>query len=632
MTPWIRAFALCALLSAGCSDLPAPGKTQSEIPQRVIWIVVDSLRADHLGYAGYERDTSPWLDGQAPESVVFEHAIAPSNVTRRSVTAYMSGMPYSLLHKDPGEIGLPREATTVAEAFQAAGFRTVGCTTNYFLRPEEGHNQGFDEYHTLFAQSQPYGIFDEILTLFDTAYTPSGGKEFIYVHTMDVHHPYTPPIPFAHQFTGAYARDVVRFGNIYTHDGQPVIGSLPYYAEDNIPLDEHDIGHLKALYDGTIRYTDALLPKLLAQLEFDPARDLLIITADHGEQFFEHGFWRHGASLTPEEVRVPLLMRFDGFTPRRIGQAVGLLDLFPTFSDLFGFERPEGLTGESLLPLLRGGEMPSRFIYTETPDGTGPAGAIVGDDTLYTLYTDTHYLRPEAAWPFAEELYDLAQDPGCQVNLVESHPELAAQHNARLREINPRWEPFTRQVLAEPAHSILGEDRFATAWQPPGALPQAAVEVHDGQVITVTLPKTSWTASAPIAQPGKPHLLTLRYRLESGVVAVAICDAGAPASLWAYTLRRPTDGWRTLTRRVIPESGEITLSFTVREPGVFRMEAPMLQELDAPRIPVPQEGWYAAETTPTRAWTPEEAARLEALGYLDGEAVVEAPPASPQCP
>ncbi|MFP4502842.1 MAG: sulfatase-like hydrolase/transferase [Candidatus Hydrogenedentota bacterium] len=620
---WIMLAVALGMLfgSAGCepSQESAPQHGSDAAPRRVIWVVVDSLRADHLGYAGYGRDTSPWLDELAEQSVVFERAIAPSNVTRRSVGAYMSGMPYSLLHTDPDADGLPRAATSVAEAFQAAGFRTVGCTTNYFLRPEEGHNQGFDEYHTLYAQSQPYGTFGEIVRQFKEAYEPSGGREFIYVHTMDVHHPYTPPIPYAWEFTTDYDRDVVHFGNIYTHSGKPVVGNLPYYAENNIPLTEADLAQLIGLYDGTIRYTDAMLPKLLASLGYDPAADMLVITSDHGEQFFERGFWRHGASLMPEEIVVPLLIRFDGFPARRLTQPVSLLDIFPTFCEIFGLERPEGLTGKSVLPLLRGEAMAPHDVYTETPDGTGPAAGIVGDDMLYWIYADTHFLRPQAAWPFAEGLFDLAADPGCQKNLVDIEPDSAARYNERLRALNPRWASFTRDVLDAPAQIARGPNMFTTDWPPPVSAPAAGVRGADEGAVTVALPEARASVSASLEKAGTPHLLTLRYQLKSGVVDVAFVDTEQQETLWSYVLRKPTNGWATVTRRVTPPGKTVSLTMSLREPGVFTLDAPSLHALDVPQIALPSVGAYELDSAPDREWTAEEAARLEALGYLDGD-------------
>lgn len=238
-------------------------------PQRVLWLTVDSLRADHLGYMGYSRATSPNLDALSCDSVNFRLAVPPSNVTRRSVTAYMTGKYYSQVHDDPRENGLPEDEFTLAEAFKAAGFHTVACTSNFFLRPEEGQAQGFDQYLTAYSPSSPAGNIDELIRLLQRSYHPGNEREFIYVHTMDVHHPYRPPLPYSAEYAKPYARNIVREGNICNYDGSVVISNLPYYSETH-DVQPEDVEFLISQYDGAIRYTDSSLPGLASRPELRP--------------------------------------------------------------------------------------------------------------------------------------------------------------------------------------------------------------------------------------------------------------------------------------------------------------------------------------------------------------------------
>jgi len=585
-------------------------------PDRVIWIVIDSLRADHLGYMGYDRPTSPNLDALARESVDFRLAIAPSNVTRRSVTAYMTGKHYSHVHEDPMRIGLPEAEVSLAEAFRAAGFRTVGCVTNYFLRPEEGQAQGFDVYHTLYQYNAPYGTIEEVIATLRERYRRSGGREFVYIHTMDVHHPYRPPLPYGAAHIKPYHRRAVREGNLYNQDGSVVIGNLPYYAEGH-DVREEDIEFLMSLYDGVIEYTDARLPELLRVLDYDPSRDLLVITADHGEQFFEHGFWRHGASLTLEELHVPLLVRYDGFPPNRHLGAVSLLDLYPTFCDLFGLERPEGLAGQSLLPALQGGAIaPDRTVYCEAPDGTGPAAAVVNASYLYAVYSDVHYLRPEAVWPFAEFLHDLRADPGCARNVADEAPDAAEAMNAALRGLNTRWRHFTPDVIAGGDHAAtFGPDLIAAAWEGMPDLPAPRLTASDG-VARFDAPAAETRATARIDAPGAAHVIEIAYRLTSGVLVLELTEEGADQPLWRHECRKPTPAWRTVRRRVYPQGASVRLTLRMSEPGVAEFEAPRLRKAVLPAVPLESPIARGDAVDEAHGLTEEERQRLETLGYL----------------
>lgn len=605
----VTAVLLLFMALCGC------GSRTAARPERVIWIVIDSLRADHLGYAGYGRPTSPNLDALAAASVDFRFAMAPSNVTRRSVTAYMTGKHYSQVHEDPMRIGLPEVEVSIVEAFQAADWRTIGCVTNFFLRPEEGQSQGFDVYHTLYQYNAPYGTIDEIIETLRRTYAKSARREFIYIHTMDVHHPYRPPLPYGTEFIPRYDRRVVREGNLYNHDGSVVIGNLPYYAEGH-DVQQEDIDFLMSLYDGAIQYTDARLPELLAVLGYDPDRDMLVVTADHGEQFFEHGFWRHGASLMPEELHVPLLIRYPGAQPAQHGGPVSLLDLYPTFCELFALERPEKLAGQSLVPILQGGAPPNRTVYCESPDGTGPAAAVVNDTHLYSVYADVHYIRPEAIWPFEEALYDLRADPTCLHNIAAESPEIAGAMNAELRRLNARWAHFTRDVFQGSDNAVsLGPNLLEAAWAQAPAVPLAQVSSENGAFL-LEVPAAAITLTAQIGDRGASHLIEVPYLLSSGVLEFALTDTAGKETIWRYVCRKSSPAWKTVRCRVYPENEEVRFVVCMREPGVAQVRSPSLRRAMLPSALLTPPQPRAAAPEDTQTLSDEERQRLETLGYI----------------
>jgi len=318
---------------------------------------VDSLSAARLHFMGYERETSPFMDGLAAESVVFAHAFAPSNVTPRSVAATMTGLHYSHIHRDLFDQRLPFELTTLAEWFQAHGFRTTGFNTNPHLTASTGFAQGFDAYTDVPSLDAPKVTLEGLRAEVARSYAPTASREFVYIHTMDVHHPYLPPAPHDSLFAPEpYRGAAVVAGDLRRPNGELVFGNLPWFAQSQ-DVREEDVAYLSSQLDGAIHYTDNELPALLAALRFDPTTDLLLVSADHGDQVFEHGYWLHGRTLLPEEIQVPLIVRWDGFPPHTIDAAVGLVDWFPTFAELFSFAPPQGLVGRSLLAALRGEEL-----------------------------------------------------------------------------------------------------------------------------------------------------------------------------------------------------------------------------------------------------------------------------------
>lgn len=587
---------------AGCAP-------SDRTPERVIIIAIDSLRADHLGYMGYEKPLTPWLDTLAEDSAVFTRAFAPSNVTVPSVPALFTGKPYSHLFENPvGNLLIPEEEITMAEQFSENGFATFSWSANpYVCSP--GFGQGFDIVICGAPQGRPTMSIDEMIGLIQRNYQPTGGPEFHYIHTMDVHHPYDAPMPYDTMFLEDGRRhkgvDAVKFGNLIDFDDNPVWSWHPYWAQNNA-VDELDVRYAHGLYEGTIRYTDARLSDLLAALNYNPKKDWLIVTADHGEQFFEHGGWRHGRSLTPEETHVPLLMRYDGFEAARLDQPVSWLDLFPTFVDIYGWTLPAGLTGESLAAALRGKQFDHGPVYVEGDASLAAAAALVDGDIYYLLETERWRMEPDHMWPYSERLSDLSEDPLAESDRSVQEPDRADSANSTLRKLHPRWEPFQREAIRT-RDVALGTNAFEYTVEDESAVPSEWPRTLTGSVLRV---------NGAISDVGTPHWLEVPFRLEQGKVSMFL-ESTTGEVLWEYSAGKTrSEGFFELSCRVTPTTEEVLLRIEIDGGGRLLLQKPSLRPMTVPALTPVSVGTARPIKSDVPELSPEERERLESLGYF----------------
>ena len=335
-------YALWAALMASCSGEP--------VRPNVVIVMIDALRADHLGYYGYERDTSPHIDALAAESVFFENAFAQSPWTKPSIPTLFTSL-YPIQHgvyegESPGSSGflesdiLGEEFRTVAESFREAGFRTAGFVQNAHLLASQGFAQGFDVYDQ--------GNYDapEINRKFLAHIDEAPGKPFFaYLHYLDAHWPFRPGHPFADRYV-----ESPDYQGIFERDNWR--GLRDRINEGTIQLADADVAHLVALHDGGIREMDHYLGELLEALRQRGLMDntLIVLTSDHGEELMDHGKVGHGGTLFEEVTRIPLMVRRPrGAGPRRVATPARLLDVYPTVLASAGIEAPPGLEGHNLL-------------------------------------------------------------------------------------------------------------------------------------------------------------------------------------------------------------------------------------------------------------------------------------------
>ena len=393
-----------------------PSAASIETPRLIVLVTIDALRADRLGAYGYSRPTSPHIDAFARESIVVEHAIAQAPYTKASIASLMTGL-YPTAHKTfttaanivdtmdgtvDGARGatdvLPENVTTLAEALHALGFETAALTTNPFLIRDFGFAQGFDRFDFISAEgfAPAEDVLDQAMRIIERHHRPL----FLWVHLMEPHSPYAPAVAFERELPRLLpARPI------------PASFAIPDYLA---PGGSHDARFFETMYEREIRNVDAAFGAFVGALRDQPAwRDtMLVLTSDHGEEFFEHGGLEHNRTLHDELVRVPLIMRVPGLDARRVASQAQLVDIMPTIVAFAGGDSVPEIHGHDLQPMLRG-----------QPEGEEPAySEIVGQQ--YAVRTRQWKL---VVGPGEERaLYALTRDPGEQHNLAPVHPRQVA--------------------------------------------------------------------------------------------------------------------------------------------------------------------------------------------------------------
>ncbi len=327
-----------------------PPKRESGTRPNVLLYVVDALRPDHLSVYGYGLPTSPRLEAFAQQATVFENAYSAGPSTIETIPTLLTSLFRSEIdgRLRPGPDAVPH---TVAEVFRAAGYETAAFQANFRLRKSLGFSRGFDPYRMVtepgvpwFPRANAEKLHAEVIEWLDQ---PREKPFFLYVHSLDVHHPYEPPAPFFGRFS--HHRAPMSAEEMLRVIPEAVLGmdaaSQSVYRKV-IPTvkPEH--------YDDGVAYADHTLGQLFDALEARGHLDdtAIFLTADHGESLGEGGRFIHGLSLNEELVRVPLIARLPGQREaRRVASVVSHLDVAPTLVDLAGIEPPRAFRGRSLV-------------------------------------------------------------------------------------------------------------------------------------------------------------------------------------------------------------------------------------------------------------------------------------------
>jgi arylsulfatase A-like enzyme len=390
---------------------------RSRADTNIILLSIDTLRADHLGAYGYERDTSPFIDATfADGGTVFEYLVAAATTTTPSHMSIFTSLYPSSHGLKTGLEPLDPSLTTVPEVLRAAGLETGAVTEDGWLGIRHGFGRGFNTY----AENKGADIMapeGQVDVTFAKAkqwlHRNSDKRFFLFLHTFQVHDPYAPPAAYQ---------------GLFVDDG---------VADDEGEKDPMAYLRSSTLYDREIRYTDDQLKSLFAYLEELGLLDntVFILTSDHGEEFGDHGYMGHGAHIPDQVQRVPLMFHGPGVPRgRRIEEPVSHIDIMPTILDLAEVERSPQVDGQSFIDMLQGKGTRSwerRPLFSEAWTSMvlyadlkrsffdKPAFSVrLGDEKLH---------RYRAGDGFSYEYFNLKADPGETNNLFADRPDHATK-------------------------------------------------------------------------------------------------------------------------------------------------------------------------------------------------------------
>lgn len=380
----------------------------------VLLITIDTIRADRVGYSGYNIDT-PNLDSLAYKGATFINAICQVPLTLPSHASILTGTnPTYHQIKSNGPYYLAEDFTTLAEIMKAHGYSTSAFVGAYVLDSEFGLNQGFDFYDDDFI-TPDYLVKHKPQRLAEDVYNSAkkwveknhDEKFFVWVHYFDPHDPYTPPPPF-------------------------------------------DKKYKTRPYEGEIAYTDIYVGKLIHLLKEKEIyhKTLIIVVGDHGEDLFDHMEPTHGIFLYDTTLRVPLIFHSPDIIQEgiRINSQVRTIDIFPTILDTLKIDIPKYCQGVSLIPLMEGKKI------KEIKESYG--------ETYYPLmsygWSDLKSIRTNE-WKFIlapkPELYDLKNDPREKENLFSRSNKIAKELRNKLKklekEISSELKPSIRKLTPE---------------------------------------------------------------------------------------------------------------------------------------------------------------------------------------
>jgi hypothetical protein len=345
-------------------------RTALEPSRGFILISLDTVSAEHLSLYGYERPTTPFLDSLAERSVVFDNAYVQLPGTLPSHMSMFTGLYPDQHDVFPPDAVLAPGIPTLPELLSRAGFRTLGHTDGGFVHGRFGFSRGFDVFDD--RRIILWGGGDHSFARGLASLRALGPEErfFLFVHTYAAHDPYNPP---------------PRCRGLFWHGPPPDGAQLPTSAvlrahnSGLAPLSPEVVEYYASQYDAEIRCLDDEIGRFFSGLEELRLADnvTVMITADHGEEFLQHGKMGH-EQIYHENLHVPLLVVAPGLTGgRRVPQVVQSIDLAPTFCDLAGIPPPAGIPGRSLVPLLLDGGLDE--------GGEAFSRAMSGERSLYSL-------------------------------------------------------------------------------------------------------------------------------------------------------------------------------------------------------------------------------------------------------
>jgi arylsulfatase A-like enzyme len=407
---------------------------KSNSGNNIILISLDTLRADHLGCYGYTRETSPAIDALAEDSALFLNTYSSSPWTlpsHVSLLTSLNGLKHMVHYEDEK---MDSSLVTLADLMRQEGLYCSAFTGGGFVNAAFGFSKGFDSYgqssQGIHQKDGAEWICGSVLNWIDDH---KDRNFFLFIHTYQPHNPFSSPPPFNTMFLEE--DDEWNEIDLLNHIG----GKKGIFKN----LDERERENIISLYDGEIRYTDEkLIEPLMRRLKeiglYD--RSTIILTSDHGEEFYDHRGWEHGHTLYDELLKVPLIIKLPGskFAKKRIPSIVRLIDVMPTILDELGIDGSGlNLDGKSLMPVLREKEVADRtFIAYKADnilDSHVPQKISMNEENIKLILNkkfaaeqlDFFSSPPPELLPV--ELYDLSESAGEKNNIVDEKSQIASR-------------------------------------------------------------------------------------------------------------------------------------------------------------------------------------------------------------
>ena len=437
----------------------------------IILITVDTFRPDHIGYYGYDKETTPYLDQFSREGAFFKQAFSSSGWTTPGLISILTGL-YAPTHGvDIRGRRLDDAVETLPELLRQAGYRAPDI---FFL-------SGIPNFDNL--GMEPYSDRDRYLPDGDEILfkwidnEADKGPFFLYYHYRDLHLPYAPGSPFEEMFLPeAFDSPLGIWGRIrwfLAREKIDLVKKNVMILRGDLDFGSLDRPWVEALYDGEIRRLDQLFFKRLREtLERSDlvGNTLVIVSADHGEELVDHGLVGHVSTyregrLYDEVIRIPLLLWYPGVIAEGVvvEDLVQNIDVVPTVLDLLDLKEPAALQGQSLWPLINGGSgWRRRPVFLETSGG----GYTANPEQYQRRYLAVRTERWKLVHSVEEEeftLFDLESDPHESVDATSEFPEVADDLRTQLHQ----WSIASRARISGTDTGDVGEGKSATRAEPP---------------------------------------------------------------------------------------------------------------------------------------------------------------------
>ncbi len=434
--------------AARSSRATAPASGGVMKPTNIVFITLDTVRADHLHCYGNAKIKTPAIDALANSGVLFEKAVAQAPLTLPSHASMFTGTNPNVHHvRDTGGFVLQPSSVTMATILREHGWNTAAFIGAVVLKRAFGFNQGFSVYDDRMpggsggeGMMRNAGVtVDHALAWLNAQPEQSGKPFFAWLHFYDAHQPYVPPPA---EFQRQYPGDT---------------------------------------YDAEIAYMDRQLGRFVnAVKKKSPAQNtLFVVLSDHGESLGEHGEYQHGVFLYDSTVRIAWVMAGPGIPAGvRVSQQARTIDLLPTVLDLLGGKASPAVQGTSLVPALTGKPVATEYSYEETmyPKFIMNWASLRGIHTAEWMYV-------RAPKP---ELYDLKNDPTELHNVIDAHPreyreldqqlKLLIGNNSTEQVISQQMDEHTMEKLRSLGY-LGGSSQQSATMDSTGADPKDQVEI-----------------------------------------------------------------------------------------------------------------------------------------------------------